>query len=274
MSPRSIRRAAERKHKKQLRKQERALAMSVQPVDGVVAEPIEPLDFTPEPEHTASPATVAANRANAQLSTGPKTCAGKANSSLNAVKTGLTARTVLLPTDDVSQYEHHLRAYHDELQPVGQRESDLALSIAETAWRLKRIPALESAIYAQGYVDFAETFKDHASHLRSGLIELHTHLAYERQLRNLQLQESRLHRRLMKDTAELRALQQERKAKQLLPGKRPPQPSPRQNDDTASAPPATNGFVFSSPLEPVPIADPSAASSTSAQAGLQPLCAV
>ncbi|MBV9938821.1 MAG: hypothetical protein JO150_09975 [Acidobacteriaceae bacterium] len=38
---------------------------------------------------------LAANRANAQWSTGPQTPEGKAKSSLNAVKTGLTGRTVL-----------------------------------------------------------------------------------------------------------------------------------------------------------------------------------
>src|SRR5579863_5462974 len=41
-----------------------------------------------------------ANRQNSLLSTGPKTPEGKAASSRNALKTGLTGRTVLLPGDD------------------------------------------------------------------------------------------------------------------------------------------------------------------------------
>ena len=52
-----------------------------------------------------APNRLAANRANAQLSTGPTSLAGKAKSSLNAVKTGLTGRTVLLPTEDAVLYE-------------------------------------------------------------------------------------------------------------------------------------------------------------------------
>jgi hypothetical protein len=42
------------------------------------------------------------------------------------------------------------------------------------------------------------------------LIEVHTFLTYEKQLRNLQLQFGRLCRQREKDTAELRQLQQER----------------------------------------------------------------
>ena len=116
-------------------------------------------------------------------------------------------------TDDASEYERHLRAYFDELQPAGQRESDLAQSIADTSWRLKRIPGLESAIYAQGHVEFADAFAGHDPALRPGLIELHTFLTYEKQLRNLQLQEARLHRRREKDNAELARLQQERNSR-------------------------------------------------------------
>jgi hypothetical protein len=80
-----------------------------------------------------SDSKLAANRANAQLSTGPKTAEGKATASLNAVKTALTGRTVLLPTDDAAEYERHIRAYQDELNPVGQRESDLVKDCANCA---------------------------------------------------------------------------------------------------------------------------------------------
>ena len=154
---------------------------------------------------------LAANRANAQLSTGPTSPAGKAKASLNAVKTALTGRTVLLSTDDAAEYERHVRAYQDDLKPVGQRESDLVQSIADSSWRLARIPGLEMAIYAQGRIQFAESFNEHDASLRPGLIELHTFLAFEKQLRNLQLQEARLHRRREKDMAELRGLQEERR---------------------------------------------------------------
>ena len=64
--------------------------------------------------------------------------------------------------------------------------------------------------------------------LRPGMIELKTFLTYEKQLRNLQLQESRLSRRREKEIAELRELQQARKQK-----------------ETEAV--AENGFEFSTP---------------------------
>ena len=115
----------------------------------------------PESESPAhvSQAKQIANKANAQLSSGPKTPEGKAKSSLNAVKTGLTGRTVLLHADDAAVYQQHVRDYEKELRPGGQRECDLAQSIADSAWRLSRIPALEMAIYAQGRTQFADPLR-------------------------------------------------------------------------------------------------------------------
>ena len=159
-------------------------------------------------------ARLVANRQNALLSTGPRTEAGKSISSLNAVKTGLTGRTVLLPSDDAAAYQAHIEAYHSEYQPAGLRECELVQSLADTAWRLKRIPGLEMAIYAQGRAQFADAFDDHHHDLRSAMIELRTHLEYEKQLRNLQLQEARLVRRYEKEMAELRGLQSQRKQKE------------------------------------------------------------
>jgi hypothetical protein len=164
--------------------------------------------------HAAAPVSEAkrlANTANAELSTGPTSPEGKAKSSLNALKTALTGRTVLLPSEDAAAYAQHVCDYGKDLRPVGRRECDLVQSIADSSWRLQRIPTLEFAIYAQGSIQFANQFDDHEPALRASLIQLQTHLAYEKQLRNLQLQESRLHRRREKELAELRHAQSERK---------------------------------------------------------------
>jgi hypothetical protein len=186
----SIRRAAERKAKK--------LALK--------GEKLQP----------QSSARLEANRANALLSTGPASEEGKRRSSLNAVKTALTGVTVLLPTDDAAEYQRHIAAYEKEFQPVGIEESELTQSLADISWRLRRIPTLEMAIYAQGGIEFADLFDDQDdAGVRRNLIELHTHLVYEKQLHNLQLQEARLVRRREKETAEFRRLQQERRQREM-----------------------------------------------------------
>ena len=106
--------------------------------------------FAREEYHMSSESQIRANQANAQLSTGPKTEAGKARSSKNAVKTGLTGRAVLLAADDLAAYEKHLQNFSDRYQPANDTERELLQSIADTHWRLQRIPNLEAGIYALG----------------------------------------------------------------------------------------------------------------------------
>jgi hypothetical protein len=158
-----------------------------------------------------SPAQLAANCANAQLSTGPKTDAGKGKSSLNAVKTGLTGRTVLLPGDDAEAYQRHVQSFFDKHQPEGDSEHTLVQSLADTEWRLLRIPSLETGIYALGRLEFAELFPNEDEAVRKQLIEAKIFLVYQRQLNNLSIQEGRLRRQRETDTAALRELQEHRK---------------------------------------------------------------
>ncbi len=178
------------------------------------------------------------NQLNALKSTGPRSEEGKRIASLNAVKTGLTGRTVLLPSDDADAYRAHLAAYETEYRPAGLRETELVQSLADTQWRLQRIPGLEMAIYARGRHEFAEAHSEHPLPLRTSLIELDIHLKYEKQLRNLQLQESRLHRRFDKEMAELRQLQKDHQAK-----------AASESRTSASVAVAASGFVFSNPVE-------------------------
>ncbi len=200
MTARSIRRAQERKAKKLARKanieESRELAV---------------VETAPAPETAEiSAARLAANRANATFSTGPRTPEGKAQSSINALKTALTGRTVLLPSDDAAAYEQYVDRFVREFQPVGVRECELIQSIADANWRLRRIPTLEFALYARGRTQFAEKFAAEPADTQPGMIELETYLFYEKQFRNLQLQETRLRRQRDKDLADLREAQQER----------------------------------------------------------------
>ena len=153
---------------------------------------------------------VDANRANAQLSTGPVSEAGKAKSSLNAVKTGLTGRTVLLPSDDVAAFNAHLARFAERWTPADDTERDLVQSLADTEWRLLRIPTLEFGIYALGRIEFADAFPEQDTSVRPALIDAHIFRSYRRDLSNLSLQEGRLRRQREKDTEALQQLQDKR----------------------------------------------------------------
>src|SRR5947209_3358581 len=152
----------------------------------------------------SSESQISANPQNAQLSTGPKSKGGKAKSSLNAVKTGLTGRTVLLPTEDAAAYETHLARFFTEYAPANEEEQTLVQSLADTEWRLLRIPALEMGIYAVGRLELAPNFQEvEDPQARAALVEAKIFLTYQRQLNNLSIQECRLRRQRDKDFAAL-----------------------------------------------------------------------
>ena len=92
----------------------------------------------------------ATNRANSQHSTGPRTEPGKQRSSLNALRHGLTAQTAVLPTEDPEIYQRHIQQFLDEYQPATATETQLVHEIANTAWRLNRIPFLEAELLSAG----------------------------------------------------------------------------------------------------------------------------
>ena len=68
----------------------------------------------------ATAAQIEANRRNAQKSTGPKTERGKAHAKLNAIKHGLTARTIMpvLPQEDPKELEDRTQQAITAMKPA------------------------------------------------------------------------------------------------------------------------------------------------------------
>jgi hypothetical protein len=153
------------------------------------------------------PAQALASRANGALSHGPVSESGKAISSRNALKTGLTGRTVLLPSEDAALYEAYIHKFREPYSPFGDDELALVQSLADTEWRLERIPSLEMGIYALGRVEFASLFLEEDEAVRRQLIEAKIFLAYKKDLSNVSLQEGRLRRQREKDEARLKEVQ-------------------------------------------------------------------
>jgi hypothetical protein len=94
---------------------------------------------------------IEANRRNAQQSTGPRTEAGKKTSSQNALRHGLTARVVVLPTEDLAAYQAFSAEFLVDLAPETFAERQFAQTIIDTQWRLNRVRTLEDGMLALGH---------------------------------------------------------------------------------------------------------------------------
>lgn len=89
---------------------------------------------------------LAANRANAKKSTGPITVAGKAASSANAIRHGLTAARVVLDFENAAEFEKLRYALIAEFKPATRLEEELVERLAGIVWRLRRVPLFEAAL--------------------------------------------------------------------------------------------------------------------------------
>jgi hypothetical protein len=68
---------------------------------------------------------IAANRRNAKKCTGPKTAEGKAASSMNALRHGLRARTVVLPDENREEFDQIHAGLQNQYQPQNPSEQYL-----------------------------------------------------------------------------------------------------------------------------------------------------
>ncbi|HLI22090.1 MAG TPA: hypothetical protein VKV32_13275 [Stellaceae bacterium] len=88
----------------------------------------------------------AANRRNAEQSTGPKTARGKEAVARNALRHGLRAEKVLTFDEKSADFEAFLGAQREAFQPADAVEEQLVERIALCAWRLRRIYRVEADV--------------------------------------------------------------------------------------------------------------------------------
>jgi hypothetical protein len=161
----------------------------------------------------------AANAANAQKSTGPRTQTGKHRTRLNAYRHGLTGQIQLLTADEHEAFEKHCSGIRESLDSVGALELELAQSIAEDHWRLKRASTLETGIFSLGQLGglgaLVTNDRDDPAQLPidEALSQARIWLAKSEnfQLLALYVQHAqRIHRAIEKNMAEFRTLRAER----------------------------------------------------------------
>src|ERR1700704_1946088 len=94
----------------------------------------------------SSPASLAANAANAQHSTGPRTPEGQAHSSQNARTHGLTARDLIVAPNEREEFQELLSGYQTEVKPQSAIQQTLFDELVGAAWNLRRIRRMETAL--------------------------------------------------------------------------------------------------------------------------------
>jgi hypothetical protein len=93
----------------------------------------------------ASAAQITANQQNAQLSTGPRTEAGKLTVSRNAIAHGLAAKKFFLSPEDKPLFEQLRDALEEHYSPATEHERALLEEFAEAKWRCRTARTMEAS---------------------------------------------------------------------------------------------------------------------------------
>ncbi|HTS50397.1 MAG TPA: hypothetical protein VMH05_20770 [Bryobacteraceae bacterium] len=174
-------------------------------------------------------------RINGAKSRGPKTEAGRQRSSQNALKHGLTAQTLVLPTEDPEEFNQLLTAYLDQFQPDGPAELHLVHEMVAAKWRLQRLAIIETQLYVE-YMERAQEDADDPLSPIESLTSAFTGLANSNSYPFLHRVEARLERTYSRALRNLIQLQRLRQST----GK-----------STAAPTPSENKICTNEPTEPV-----------------------
>ncbi len=87
---------------------------------------------------------IEANRRNAQKSTGPISVTGKAASSMNALKTGIHAKSLVLPTEDPAELDELVEDSYRSFHPTTPEARSLVDEFIYCEWSLRRLRAAET----------------------------------------------------------------------------------------------------------------------------------
>jgi hypothetical protein len=90
---------------------------------------------------------IEANRRNAQKSTGPTSVTGKAAASMNALKTGLYAKGLLIPGEKLAELQKLIDEYYQFHQPTTPAARALLDDLIRSEWTLRRLDRAEAEMW-------------------------------------------------------------------------------------------------------------------------------
>jgi hypothetical protein len=94
---------------------------------------------------------IEANRRNAQKSTGPTSAAGKAASSINALKTGIHAKSLILPSEKLVDLEQLIDEYYQCHNPATPEARALVDDLIYGEWLKRRLRVAETQLWAHDH---------------------------------------------------------------------------------------------------------------------------
>jgi hypothetical protein len=186
------------------------------------------------------------NRRNSRHSTGPKTEVGKKKSSINALRHGLTGQIVVMPSEDLEAYRRHVAAFKTDLSPKGSLESHLVQSLADTAWRVNRVAALETNLLTLGVAHPSDPFNA-PQQIQEALSIAAALESQAKALSSLSMHSQRLSRQFERTVNQLQQLQNQRREQETKDLNQALDLLETAEKNGEPYDPAKDGFVFSKP---------------------------
>ena len=90
---------------------------------------------------------IEANRRNAQKSTGPTSVTGKAVSSMNSLKTGIHAKSLVLPSEKLADLEQLIDEYYQRHHPASPEARFFVDDLIRCEWLLRRFDDAETQMW-------------------------------------------------------------------------------------------------------------------------------
>ena len=90
---------------------------------------------------------IEANRLNSQKSTGPRSVEGKAAVCFNALKSGIDAKSQVIPGEDPAALELLTAEYHGRYQPATPQARALVDALVTAEWLQRRFRTLEAQLW-------------------------------------------------------------------------------------------------------------------------------
>jgi hypothetical protein len=147
------------------------------------------------------------SRINGSKSRGPITIQGKSISSQNSLKHGATSSRVVLKHESQEEFDQLKDSFIDRFNPADVLEHELVHEMSAARWRMRRIEAMESALFDKAIEDQLDNpDNDPARAQMLAYIEV----AESKSYRALQRHQSQLRRAYEKAWKELELLQVQR----------------------------------------------------------------